>query len=108
VRAIRHDILMSGERFLKTNALREVYRQRLFSGYQLEIAINHYFQKQAKRCYWLKTSIENTYKIKKWKLEASWESYRQEIVGFVEFDGAKTYVKQIAEFCHQSIETLEK
>lgn len=108
VRAIRHDILMSGERILRTKDLREIYETKFFSGYQLEIAINHYFQENNKRCYWLQTSIENTYKVNKWKLEDSWESYRQEIVGFVNYDGAKTYVRQMAEFCRHSIDKLEK
>lgn len=102
VKTIRHDILMSGERILRTNDLKLVYKQKPFSGYQLEVAINHYMLKHRKRAFWLQTSLTNTYKINKWGLK-SLQKYYDELTGYMSYEGFGAYIKQITSFCKQPI-----
>lgn len=99
VSLIRHDILMSGERLLRTADLKDVYQQKPFSGYQLEVAINHYMRTRQKRAYWFQTSLRNTYKIAKWKLPTSLLKYRDEITGYTSYAGIAAYLAQLGSFC---------
>ena len=103
VKAIRHDILMSGERIMRSKDLKKVYEQRPFSGYQLEVAINHYMLERNKRVFWFQTSLANTYKHRKWKLKNSIKKYHEEMTSYTSYAGTKAYLKQIESFCKNSI-----
>lgn len=108
VKAIRHDILMSGERILKTNDLLAIYNQIPFEGYQLEVAINHHMRRAKKSCYWLQASFTNTYKLHKWGLQKSILKYANEISGYTGYAGTRAYLQQVMGFCKQSILELSK
>jgi glycosyltransferase involved in cell wall biosynthesis len=104
VTAIRHDILMSGERILKTTDLLNVFEHPIGkkppTGYQLEIAINLYMMNHQKKCYWLQTSLKNSYKINKWGLEKSLGKYWDEVSGYTGYAGLGNYLKQLILFCN--------
>lgn len=103
VTAIRHDILMSGERILQTKDALEVFKNPFGgkppTGYQLEVAINLYMLEKNKNCYWQQTSIANSYKIDKWTFSQAIQKYKDEILGYTSYAGPINYFKQLTQFC---------
>lgn len=100
VTLIRHDILMSGERILRTQDALAVYKKPP-SGYQLEVAINLYMLKNKKNCFWQQTSLANSYKINKWSFTEAIKKYLEEIGGYASYDGPVNYLKQLKDFCRE-------
>lgn len=98
VRVIRHDILMSGERILKTKDALAVFKKTPH-GYQLEVAINQYMADHHKKCFWQQTSLVNSYKITKWTPEQAFKKYADEIPGYFKYAGSIKYLKQLTSFC---------
>ncbi|OKL41284.1 glycosyltransferase family 2 protein [Pontibacter flavimaris] len=87
VKWYRSDVLLSGERILKTADLRQVLRQRL-KCYQLEVAINRYMLRHKKVVRWMPWSAMNTYKVDKLGvLDGSRKEFRMyvDIVNYVGF-----------------------
>lgn len=97
---IRHDIVMSGQRILKTKDLRKVFTKQ-FKGYQLEMSINDYMMKKNKKAYWMPLSTSNPKKVFKHGLINSLSFYKDTIKGFISCSGFNGYLKQIATFCKQ-------
>lgn len=64
VKWYRSDVLLSGERILQTEDLKQVLNQKLKS-YQLEVAINRYMLRHKKVVRWMPWSAMNTYKVDK-------------------------------------------
>lgn len=64
---LRHDIIFSGQRILRTEDLRNVFKTNV-TGYQLENAINTYMIKGRRKVYWMPFSIHNKHKTAKWGL----------------------------------------
>mgnify|MGYP005749281967 CR=1 FL=1 len=64
VKWYRSDVLLSGERILRTTDLRLVVEQEL-KCYQLEVAINRYMLRYRKAVRWMPWSAKNTYKVDK-------------------------------------------
>lgn len=65
IKLVRWDILLSGERILRTEDLRKIFLHNPPSGYQLEYAINSYMMRNHKKVYWTPYSGMNVFKIKK-------------------------------------------
>lgn len=65
IKLLRWDILISGERVLKTNDLRQILRDKPH-GYLLEYAINRYMMREKKKVFWVPSAGENIYKIYKY------------------------------------------
>lgn len=99
VTAIRHDILMSGERILRTQDALAVFKKPP-TGYQLEIAINLYMMQNRKNCAWIQTSLANSYKIDKWTPLEALRQYKNELVGYISYAGPIKYLKQVKNFCN--------
>lgn len=97
---IRHDIVMSGQRILKTKDLRKVFEKQ-FKGYQLEMSINDYMMKKNKKVYWMPLSTSNPKKVFKHGLINSLSFYTDAIRGFISYSGFNGYLKQITTFCKQ-------
>lgn len=95
---LRHDILMSGERIMKTSDAINVFKKPP-TGYQLEVAINFYFLQQNKKCYWQQTSLVNSYKITKWSPTQAMKKYFEEISGYASYAGPINYFEQLKNFC---------
>jgi glycosyltransferase involved in cell wall biosynthesis len=87
VKWYRSDVLLSGERILKTADLRQVLYQKL-KCYQLEVAINRYMLRHKKVVRWMPWSAMNTYKVDKLGvLDGSRKEFRMyvDIVNYVGF-----------------------
>jgi len=65
IKLLRWDILISGERVLKTDDLRQILKDKPH-GYLLEYAINRYMMKEKKKVFWVSSAGENIYKIYKY------------------------------------------
>lgn len=63
-RLIRTNIVISGQRLLRTKDLREIFKTK-FANFQLELAINDYMIKNKKRVSWLPFSCYDPRKIQK-------------------------------------------
>ncbi|MBC5775927.1 glycosyltransferase family 2 protein [Pontibacter sp. KCTC 32443] len=64
VKWYRSDVLLSGERILRTADLKQVLKQKL-KCYQLEVAINRYMLRHKRVVRWMPWSAMNTYKVDK-------------------------------------------
>lgn len=64
IKMYRIDTLLSGERLLRTDDLKHIFRNKV-KGYQLEIAINLYMYRNKKKVFWSPSSALNTFKLKK-------------------------------------------
>ncbi|TPE45180.1 glycosyltransferase family 2 protein [Pontibacter mangrovi] len=87
VKWYRSDVLLSGERILKTEDLRQVLNQKL-KCYQLEVAINRYMLRHKKVVRWMPWSAMNTYKVDKLGvLDGSRKEFKMyvDIVNYVGF-----------------------
>ena len=87
VKWYRSDVLLSGERILKTADLKQVLKQKLKS-YQLEVAINRYMLRHKKVVRWMPWSAMNTYKVDKLGvLDGSRKEFKMyvDIVNYVGF-----------------------
>ena len=87
VKWYRSDVLLSGERILKTADLKQVLKQKLKS-YQLEVAINRYMLCHKKVVRWMPWSAMNTYKVDKLGvLDGSRKEFKMyvDIVNYVGF-----------------------
>ena len=60
----RGDVLISGERLLKTNLLKRALTKNI-KNYELELKINKYFFENKKKTFWMKSSAKNTIKSRK-------------------------------------------
>lgn len=65
IKLLRWDILISGERVLRTDDLEKIMAENPH-GYQLEYAINSYMMRNKKKVYWMYSSGTNVYKIYKY------------------------------------------
>lgn len=103
VTAIRHDILMSGERIVRTKDLKKIFEELVFSGYQLEVACNHYMLEHKKSVRWVQTTLANTTKLQKWGVLKSLKKYKEELLGYTRFAGVRAYARQVFFFCRQPL-----
>lgn len=64
-RAVRGDLLISGERIVRTRDLRAFYQQTQIHGFQLEVALNQYMLERGKQVRWLPISSVGVVSLKK-------------------------------------------
>ncbi len=95
---IRHDIVMSGQRILRTEDLKKVGELKP-NKYQIEMAINDYMAKNNKNCYWMPLTTKNTKKFHKYGLKIAARLYYDAFKGFFTYSGILGYLKQIMFFC---------
>ncbi len=102
VKLLRGDVILSGERVIKKNQLREVLYKFKPKRYEIEVAINQYMIKNKKRSYWINSSALNTHKTEKFGL---WEGIEKDFfvtINLLYFIGFFNYVWQIFFFCKNS------
>lgn len=103
VKMNRSDILLSGERIIRKAELINILLDPI-EGYQLEVAINKYMQKNDKKVHWMPSSATNIPKMKK---IGFWEGLLKEIYMFtniVLYLGFFTSIKQMLSFCNKKLE----
>lgn len=97
VKWYRSDVLLSGERILKTADLKLVLKQKL-KCYQLEVAINRYMLLHKKVVRWMPWSAMNTYKVDKLGvLDGSRKEFKM-YVDIVNYVGFSHMCLQLASF----------
>ncbi|MCC9168276.1 glycosyltransferase family 2 protein [Pontibacter harenae] len=97
VKWYRSDVLLSGERILRTADLREILAQSL-KPYQLEVAINRYMLRHKKQVRWVPWSALNTYKVDKLGV---WDGSVREFLMYVDivnYVGLSHMMLQLASF----------
>lgn len=97
VKWYRSDVLLSGERILRTADLKQVLKQKL-KCYQLEVAINRYMLRHKKVVRWMPWSAMNTYKVDKLgMLDGSRKEFKM-YVDIVNYVGFSHMCLQLASF----------
>lgn len=97
VKWYRSDVLLSGERILQTEDLRQVLKQKL-KCYQLEVAINRYMLRHKKVVRWMPWSAMNTYKVDKLGVLDGSRKEFQMYVDIVNYVGFSHMCLQLASF----------
>ncbi len=93
---IRHDVVMSGQRVLKTSDLLFALKSNP-KGYALETAINKYMIDNHKLVYWMPIATKNPSQHKKW----GWKNALaiDSLKGYFSSVGFSGYLKQVLTFC---------
>ena len=94
---LRDDIILSGQRILKTEDLRKVFAKTI-NGYKLESEINSFMMKRNKKVFWMPLSIKNRHKQHKW---GYWEGIKIGLPGFFRYMFSPEMVRQILFFCKE-------
>lgn len=97
---IRHDIVMSGQRVLRTTDLKSVFKSNPRK-YEIEMAINAYMIERKKKVFWMPLSTKNQKKVFKMGFIKSLGFYGVAIKGFITFSGIKGYINQVTKFCKE-------
>lgn len=100
IRINRIDILFSGERILKKKDLKIILKEKI-KGYQLEIAINSYMQKNNKNVCWMPSSARNTFKIKKNGFLSGLSKDGSMYADIIAYDGWINYFRQVMHFARK-------
>ncbi|WP_128545810.1 glycosyltransferase family 2 protein [Larkinella soli] len=102
VKMNRADILLSGERILRTEDLRKVLEDRV-EGFQLELAVNEYMWKNHKKVRWVPWSATNTYKMdKRGPVEGFFKDFLM-YADIVHYVGIASFVRQVANFARKPL-----
>ena len=97
---LRHDVVMSGQRILKTKDLLEVVKMKP-KKYALETAINAYIIKNNKITYWMPITTTNLHQITKYGYRKAFKLGG--IRGYFSSVGIFGYLKQIFTFCKKEL-----
>lgn len=100
---LRYDILVTGERILKTADLKALV-QPTASAYQLELLINDYLETQQKQVCWVPFESQNHLKLKKWSAPTAMKKTFQ----FLRLLVSKQYLNQWLFFRPPSFLELKK
>lgn len=109
VKWYRSDVLLSGERILRTADLKQVLNQKQkLKCYQLEVAINRYMLRHKKVVRWVPWSAMNTYKVNKLGvLDGSRKEFNM-YVDIVNYVGFSHMCLQLASFTKKLHPTSSK
>lgn len=99
---IRHDVVMSGQRILKTEDLVSVAKLHP-NKYQIEMAVNHHLNLHKKKAYWMPITTKNPKKHAKWGIKGSISQYFDVFTGYFTYYGVQEYLRQVLFFCRESI-----
>jgi len=107
IRAVRGDVLVTGERIIRTDDLENILKQDI-QKYQLESAINEYMYTQNKRVFWFPFSAINTHKPLKMNI---FKAVHRDILTFKDmFSGAGffNFFKHMCFFGKKEIPAIKK
>ena len=101
-KALRGEILVSGERVLRTDDLRKVLSEELIA-YQIEPAINYYMQDNNKKAYWLNHSGRNVLKFKKFGKLPGLKYELQYYLSVLTYKGPVKFFSNVLFFCRDDV-----
>ncbi|MBU0974756.1 glycosyltransferase [Patescibacteria group bacterium] len=73
---LRHDLIISGERILKTSDLKNIFQKNPVN-YQIEFVINNYLLRNRKNTFWIPFYSKNHFKLKKWSCKIAFKKTLQ-------------------------------
>lgn len=97
VRLFRFDIILSGQRILKTAILREILKTD-YQHYDLEVAMNAYAVEHSLRVAVFPISVVNSRRIDKWGVKHSVASNISMFVRFIKYPGLMRFINQVLFF----------
>ncbi|MEK9208965.1 MAG: glycosyltransferase family 2 protein [Patescibacteria group bacterium] len=103
IKILRGDILVSGERLLRKEDLKNILKNLKPEKYQLEFATNKYMMMNNKKVYWMPSSALNTWPTTKFGFAIGMNkiiSMNQNILAYL---GFVNYLKQLLFFCRQKL-----
>ncbi len=95
---IRTDIVISGQRILKTEDLKKILKAKLRK-FQLELAINDFMLENKKRVFWMPLSCQDVYKREKYGLIKGTQRELSMYKDLISFKGVLYYFWNLANFC---------
>ncbi|MGA0559558.1 glycosyltransferase family 2 protein [Larkinella sp. VNQ87] len=102
VKMNRADILLSGERILRTDDLR-VILEKPVDGFQLEIAINEFMWRNQKTVCWVPWSATNTYKMdKRGAVDGFFKDFAM-YADILQYIGILKFFRQVAGFARKPL-----
>lgn len=103
MRAIRGNVLVSGERILEKIDLQKIIDELKPRGYQLEFAINNYMMKNNKAVYWMSSSALNTYPTMKLGILPGLVKSISMTTKILNYLGLINYIQQLLFFCRKRL-----
>lgn len=101
-RIIRTDTVLSGQRLIRTNDLKEVFKKS-FANFQLELAINDYMIRNKKQVGWLPFSCQDVRKVQKFGLIKGTFKELKMTADLISFKGPSYLIKSLLSFCTQRL-----
>jgi glycosyltransferase involved in cell wall biosynthesis len=101
-KVLRWDVLFSGERIIRKKDLHEVLKESL-TGYQIELAVNRYMQRNAKKVYWMPSSGINYWKVKRRGLIKGLFLELMAGINIYSYIGLRNYIWQSIFFCKKEL-----
>lgn len=99
---VRGDVLVSGERIIRTSDLRNVMKTHPVA-YEIEPAINYYMMEQRKRVCWMFHSGTNTIKINKMGFFEGMKKEIQYVYSVLVYKGPVVQAKSMLFFCRNNV-----
>lgn len=103
IKLFRGDVLIPGERLLKTTDLLEAIRTERPARYQLEFALNKYMMSRHKKVYWMPSSALNTWPTTKLGFVRGLGKIISMQMNILSYVGFGNYVKQLLFFCRKRL-----
>lgn len=103
IKLFRGDVLIPGERVMKTEELREAIAIQKPTRYQLEFAINKYMLDNHKAVYWAPSSALNTWPTSKLGFAQGMRKIVAMQANILRYIGPLGYVKQLLFFCRKKL-----
>ena len=103
IKLTRWDTLVSGERVLYTDDLRQIYKRDFFLKNQIEYAINRYMMVNNKKVRWAPSSAENVYKIYKYGIISGILQDLKIHLEYIKYGGVIFSLRSYFLFCTKSV-----
>jgi len=103
IKLTRWDTLVSGERVLYTNDLRQIYKKDTFFKNQIEYAINRFMMINNKKVRWAPSSAENVYKIYKYGFLNGFKQDLKIHVEYIKYAGIVFSLRSYFLFCTRRV-----
>jgi glycosyltransferase involved in cell wall biosynthesis len=103
IRMNRGDVLISGERLIKTNLLKKALLKNP-KNYELELKMNKYFFENKKKCFWMNSVAKNTIKSMKVGFIKGMYQDLKMYFSIVRSIGIVGYMFQVFLFCREELD----
>lgn len=95
-RLVLGDMLLTGERLVKTEDLRQVYKEYCTDGFLIEMALNRYMRDHQKNVAWAAFSGENVLKMQKYSILRGLQYDLKMYASLITQGGVSEYIRQFS------------